>query len=207
MTNSNQADNSQAENFQKPEGAKAGWRLLEATRTPEDKLTTLRRDRVQVEDREELVYIYCERSEAVIIVPVTPTRELIMIRQYRYPVDAWCLEVPAGGTHDTGESPLEDVVRKELKEEVGATCSRLEYVTWFYSSNSLSDEKCHVYLALDVELSQETDAEQTEQIEIQTVPIGEALELARNGHMKTGPCALAVLLCEPALRRSGYLSC
>jgi 8-oxo-dGTP pyrophosphatase MutT (NUDIX family) len=92
-------------------------------------------------------------------------------------------------------------VRKELEEEIGSTCQRLEYVTWFYESNALSTQKCHVYLALDVELSEKPKTETTEEIEMLKVPVSKALELARSGQMKTGPCALAVLLCESALRQ------
>jgi ADP-ribose pyrophosphatase len=189
----------------KPEGEKAGWRVLESRYLHQDSLTKLRQDRIELAGQDELTYTYCERAECVIIVPVTPAGKMVMIQQYRYPVDAWCLEVPAGGTHDTGDAALEDVVRKELQEEVGATCERLEYVTFFYGSNSLSDEKCHVFLAMDVVLAQEPDAEQSEDIKLQLVPFAEALNLARTGQMKTGPCALAVLLCEPALRRNGYV--
>jgi ADP-ribose pyrophosphatase len=190
----------------KPEGARLGWNLLETSYPYADKITRLRSDRIQISDGNELTYTYDERPRAVIIVPVTAQGEIVLIRQYRYPVDDWCLEVPAGGTHDTGNMPLEEVVRKELKEEIGGVYQRLEHVSCFYTSTSLSDEECNVYLALDVELSDKPDTEQTEQIEIQTVPAQEAVEMARSGSMKTGPCALAVLLCEPLLRRYGYVA-
>ena len=55
----------------------------------------------------------------------------------------------------------------------------------------------HVFLAEGVELSKEQKTEASEIIETQLVPIAKALELARTGAMKTAPCALAVLLCEP----------
>lgn len=165
----------------------------------------VRQDRVEVEGKGETIYAYAERAESVIIIPVTKDKEVVLVRQYRYPVDEWCLEVPAGGTHDTGNASLDDVVRKELKEEIGATDGRLEHVTFFYPSNSMSNEKCHVYLALDVELSQEPKTEETESIEMQIVPVAEALHLARTGQIKTGPCALALLLCEERLKQHGYL--
>ena len=126
-----------------------------------------------------------------------------MVKQYRYAVDEWCLEVPAGGTHDTGDAPLEEVAKKELREEIGATAKSLTYVDFFYSANALSDEKCHVFLAEGVELSKERETEAGETIEVQLVSIAKAIELARTGAMKTGPCALAVLLCESRLAQLG----
>lgn len=184
---------------QKPNGAEAGWKFLDSETRFENEICRLREDQVELEAGKKIKYAYLERDEAVIIVPVTADGQLVLLKQYRYPVDEWCLEVPAGGTHDSGNASLEEVVRKELREEVGATAKSLTHVGFFYSCNSMSDEKCHVFLAEGVELSKKQDTETSEEIKIQLVPIEKAVELARSGAMKTGPCALAVLLCEPLL--------
>lgn len=189
----------------KPNGAKAGWHLIESRRCFENEVCALRNDRVEVKG-EELDYAYLERAEAVIIVPVTSDGKIVVLKQYRYPVDEWCLEVPAGGTHDTGHAALEKVARKELHEEIGATAEKLTYVTFFYTANAFSNEKCHVFLAEGVKLSKEPDREETESIKMQLLPAAEAIELARRGEMKTGPCALAVLLCEPLVHKRRFIA-
>ena len=86
-----------------------------------------------------------------------------------------------------------------MREEIGGTAKSLRYVDFFYSANSLTDEKCHVFLAEGVELTREQRTEATESIELQLVPAAEAIALAQNGRMKTAPCALALLLCAPLL--------
>jgi ADP-ribose pyrophosphatase len=134
-----------------------------------------------------------------VIVPVTATGEIVLLKQYRYPIDEWCLEVPAGGMHDSGGCSLEEVARKELREEVGAEAGTLAYVTFFYSASALTDEKCHVYLAEGVTLRNKPEREGSESIETKLVPADEAIRLARTGAIKTAPCALALLLCEPLL--------
>jgi ADP-ribose pyrophosphatase len=189
----------------KPQGSKLGWRVLKTAYPFENEICKLRNDRIRVEGHGETSYAYLERADAIIVVPVTIDGRIVLLRQYRYPVDEWCWEVPAGGSHDTGDAPLEEVVRKEMKEEIGATCATLEYINFFYSSNSMSDEKCHVYLALGVELKQKPDSEATESLEMHPMPAAEAIKLARGGRVKTAPCALSLLLCEDALRRHGYL--
>ena len=114
----------------------------------------LRNDEVELPNGERTRYAYLERPEAVIIVPVTAAGEMVLIKQYRYAVDEWCYEVPAGGTHDKPNEELEEVAREELREEVGGAGARLTYVDYFFSAVSTTDEKCHVYLAENVELSE-----------------------------------------------------
>lgn len=169
----------------------------------ENEMCRLREDEVEIAGGKKTKYAYMERDEAVIVVPVTTNGEIVLLKQYRYPVDQWCLEVPAGGTHDTGDRSLEEVARKELREEVGATAKSLTYVDCFFSANAFSDEKCHVFLAEGVEFTEGQKTEATEAIERQLVPVERALELARTGAIKTGPSALAILLCEPRLVRLG----
>jgi ADP-ribose pyrophosphatase len=188
---------------EKPEGGRSGWKLLGSETRFENEIFRVREDEVELEGGKKIKYSYAERDEAVIIVPITDAGEMVLLKQYRYPVDEWCLEVPAGGTHDTGDASLEEVVRKELREEIGATAKSLTYVDFFYSANSLTDEKCHVFLAEGVELSREQKTEASETIQVQLVPVEKAIELARTGAMKTAPCALAVLLCEARLRSCG----
>lgn len=188
----------------KPNGLKAGWHCRASRYHFRNKISVLREDDIELANGAKQSYAYLERAEAVVIVPVTNAGEVILLRQYRYPVDEWCLEVPAGGTHDNGGCSLEEVARKELREEVGAKAGTLTYVNFFYSASSLTDEKCHVYLAEDVTFSEEPERESSESIETKLVPAGEAVRLARTGAIKTAPCALALLLCEPLLINRGY---
>ena len=190
----------------KPEAARLGWRLRESRRPFESPVNRMRADRLEIPGRGEIQYSYLERGDSVIIVPVLADGRVALIRQYRYPVDRFCYELPAGCCRDMGSVPLEEVARKELREEIGASAGSVEYVTWFYSSSSISDEVCHIFLALDVTLDQETDKEPGEHIEDAILlPAGEALALVRRGEMKTGTCALAILHCEGRLRERGLL--
>lgn len=192
------------ENQNKPNAPRAGWKTLATARPYETEVCTLREDETEVHGKVSR-YAYLERAEAVIVVPITRAGEIVTLLQYRYPVDEWCLEVPAGGTHDVGDLSLEEVVRKELHEEAGATAGKLTYVNFFFTAAALTDEKCHVYLAEDVDLTAKPDREATETIQSKLMPAADALNLARNGEVKSAPCALALLLCEPLLRELGYL--
>ncbi|ACZ40322.1 MAG: NUDIX hydrolase [Sphaerobacter thermophilus] len=192
------------ETTDKPVARGLGWRTV-ATRRP---FTTpwirLRQDDIAIGD-EQITYTYLDQPPGVFVVPVTGDRRVVLIRQYRYPVDAWCLEVPAGGTHDRPGVPLADLAREELLEEVGGTCATIERIGSFHPSVTHSAQECHVFLALGVELGHTPRHEATERIEILPVPVGEALHLARTGRIADGQSALALLLCEERLRQRGYL--
>lgn len=189
----------------KPRGAKLGWRVLATAHPFATPWMRLRQDRIVIAGKGEVTYTYEERADAVGIVPVTRGGAVLLIRQYRYPLDEWCLEIPAGGMRDHPGATLEEVARIELHEETGATCGQLLPVGLFYVAAASRRQRFHVFLALDAVLSSEGDQEPTERIERCPMPIRDALHLARTGQIPEGQSALSLLLCETPLRERGYL--
>src|SRR3982751_1298996 len=189
----------------KPKAAALRWHIRDTSCAYKNKTFSLRVDTLQLPDGKEMQYGYMEHAAAVVIVPVTRDGQIVIVRQYRYPVDDWCTELPAGGTHDTGDEPLADVARKELREEIGASCGALTHVGSFYTAPSSTDEKCHVFLAENVDVSRSQETESSEEIEVRLAPPEQVLDMARSGKMENSPCALAVLWCEPLLRERGYI--
>jgi ADP-ribose pyrophosphatase len=183
----------------KPIGTQVGWHRRETEIVFRNPIFKLRKDQIELPDGKEKSLAYMVRTDAVIIVPVTREGQMVLINQYRYVIDQWCLELPAGGTHDKPNDSLEEVARAELREEVGGTCQSIRYVGFFFSATSITDEKCHVFLAEGVTLAEEA-REPSETIKVKPVAIAEAIELARRAEIKDGQSALAILLCEPLLR-------
>lgn len=87
---------------------------------------------------------YAERtnaSSAVIIVAVTPDDEVLFVEQYRYPVEAKSIEMPAGLVGDLGaDEAVEDAARRELLEETGWSAERIEFLMAGPSSSGMSNE-------------------------------------------------------------------
>ncbi len=156
----------------------------------------LRQDRLRATGGDEITYTVVEKTGAIWVVPVTADGRLVLINQYRHPVNAWCLEVPAGNI-EPGEDPL-SMAARELHEEIGGTARQMKPVAEFYTMNGIGNELATVVLALGVTLGQ-PHRESTEHIELRPVPVAEALRLARTGAIKDGPSALAILLSEAAL--------
>ena len=177
-----------------------GWEHLETTYPFAHHMFRIRQDRVRWPDGHVGPYTYVQGAGAVWIVPVTVEGQVVLIRQLRYTAADWIWEVPAGGFHDFAGTPVE-LAQRELAEEVGGTSRDWVYVGSFRPGTSLFDEICHIVLARGVRLDREPKREPAEIIEVHLTPVERALEMARNGEMADGHSALAVLRCEPHLRR------
>ncbi len=158
---------------------------------------SVRQDEIITPDGKSGVYNTVTKENAVWIVPVTVAGEIVLIYNYRYTVDDWCWEVPAGGMSH-GRSVLETAVA-ELREEIGGTAAELRPITQFYLSNGFCDEVGHVILATGVKLDHSPQYESTEVMTIHPLPAAEVLRMAHAGEISDGPSALALLLCEPYL--------
>lgn len=88
-------------------------------------------------------------SDSVVVLPITPANEILMVRQYRPARGHVTLEIPAGGI-DPGEDPAQAVVR-ELLEETGHTVGSLHFLG--KSGLNLSRESAwlHIFVAFGVE--------------------------------------------------------
>lgn len=161
----------------------------------------VRQDQIVLPDGSPGVYNVVEHSGAVWIIPVTPEGEIVMIKHYRYTVDDWCWEVPAGGVN-TGQT-LEETAFTELKEEIGGLAESLEYIGQFYTSNGISNEVAHIYLATGVEPGVPAH-EPAEVLEVHIFTIEEVLRMAHSNEISDGPTALAILLCEERLRALAF---
>lgn len=87
------------------------------------------------------------RNQAVVaMVPVEADGRVLLVRQYRGPIDRWLLEIPAGLCDVEGEPP-EATAQRELVEEVGRIAEHLELVASYFPAAGFSDQFVRLYLA------------------------------------------------------------
>lgn len=80
---------------------------------------------------------------AVAIIALTDDKKLLLVRQYRKPLDMIIYEIPAGKL-EPGEKPF-DCVQRELEEETGYKSDSIKHLQSFYTSPGFADEIVHVY--------------------------------------------------------------
>jgi len=115
-----------------------------------------------------------QHRDCVAVVVLDDQDNVLLVRQFRYPVGKSLLEVPAGGI-DAGEEPV-DCVRRELQEEIGYLPRKIKKLGGFYSIPGYGTEYLHCYLATDLVPSR-LMAEDTEGIELVRVPTNQIPQL------------------------------
>ncbi len=123
---------------------------------------------------------YAERtnaSSAVIVVAVTPEDRVLFVEQYRQPVQAFSIEMPAGLVGDLGsEEGVEEAARRELLEETGWHAERIDYLMAGPSSSGMSNEIIAFVRALDLRRVNAGGGDESEQIKVHEVPRAEVAQ-------------------------------
>jgi ADP-ribose pyrophosphatase len=120
---------------------------------------------------------YVERHKAsgiVAVLPITEARELVLVEQYRVPVDRRVIEIPAGLAGDIeGEEneALAEAAKRELLEETGYAAERMEFLTDGPPSAGLSTEVVTFFRAHGLTKVSAGGGDGSEDIQVRLVPL------------------------------------
>ena len=131
-----------------------------------------------------------EHSDCVAVVVIDDQDNVLLVRQFRYAVDRFLLEVPAGGI-DSGEEST-DCVRRELQEEIGYLPRKINKLGGFYTIPGYGTEYLYCYLATALVPSRLV-AEDTESIELVRVPQSQIPQLIASGEICDAKSVAALL--------------
>jgi ADP-ribose pyrophosphatase len=144
----------------------------------EGRAVRVRVDTVRTVDGRETTREVVEHDECVAVVAVDRDGQVLLVRQFRKPVEKELLEIPAGGI-DPGEDPVA-AVRREMREETGYAPQKVVKLGGFYAVPGYGTEYLHLYLATEL-VPDPLTAEDTEGIEVVRVAPEEIPELIKTG--------------------------
>ncbi len=147
-------------------------------------------DETKLPDGSESTREWIKHPGASAVLPVFENGDVMLVKQFRYPVAQLFYEVPAGKI-DPGETADSTAVR-ELKEEAGLTCKKFHYIGNFYPSIGYTDEIIHLYLAWDIEEFEQTVDEDEFLVKCR-MPFRQALEMVYTGEISDGKSAITLL--------------
>ncbi|WP_244481240.1 NUDIX hydrolase [Rhizobium sp. Leaf371] len=154
------------------------WKILHSRSLIRDRRIDVRADACETPSGLRVdPYYVLTYPDWVAVVAITPDRQMVLVRQYRHAVGKVLLEAPAGSMEASDESP-EAAARRELLEETGYRCERMEWLSSLYPNPSMQTNRVHAFLAHDVvrvddqKLDAEEDGLTVELLPIETVLAG-----------------------------------
>ena len=170
-----------------------GWERLRSERLMETPYFSLRSDMLRLPDGGiKDPYYVIERPDAAIIFPLTADGEVVLVSQYRPPLDMMELGLPAGLLEE-GERP-EEAARRELSEETGYTGGEWELLGSVASSPSLKNNWAYLFLARGVDRTADPDPDEHELVDEVRVSVGELRGLIRDGEIVSSSGVAAIML-------------
>ncbi|HEY1832125.1 MAG TPA: NUDIX hydrolase [Acidimicrobiales bacterium] len=138
---------------------------------------------------------------AVAVVPLHDDGTVSLVRQYRAPVDAMVLEIPAG-TRDRKESLL-DTAHRELAEECGLAAASLEELLGTWNTPGISDQETWLYLATGLtEVESRPDGIEEDYMTIEKIHLDQVDELVADGSIKDESTVLGLYVARARYRGS-----
>ncbi len=157
----------------------------------EGKVISVRIDEVRLPNGKSSKRELVEHPGGVAIVAVTEEGKIILVEQYRKPMDKTTIELPAG-KREKGEEPIV-TAQRELEEETGYTCEKLEYVHSFYTSPGFADELLFLYEAIGLQKKENpASLDEDEFVELMEVTLEEAVEMIQDGRIQDAKTIIGI---------------
>lgn len=155
------------------------WKLLSSKLAFDNKWFKVRQDTVEIPNGNVIddYFVWLE-GRIVLVVPVTNTNELILVKQYKHAYGNFVLEFPAGYVNDDEDITL--AAQRELQEETGYTSDNFTHLTLLTNLPTKVVGSLDIYLAKNVKKTHDTSFDENEEIEVLIKPYNEVLQMIYN---------------------------
>jgi ADP-ribose pyrophosphatase len=173
-------------------------KTMKSDKVYEGKIVNLRIDTVELPDKKYSKREIVEHPGAVGLIPITEDNCVVLVKQFRKPVEKFLLEIPAGKL-ELNEEPRETAIR-ELKEETGFEAGKIEYLLEFYTSPGFSNEKIHLFLATDL-IEGEATPDSGEFVEKVKISIEDLLKMVDRGEIVDSKTIIGINLADKYINK------
>jgi 8-oxo-dGTP pyrophosphatase MutT (NUDIX family) len=161
------------------------WKKISSKKVFEDRWFKARADACQFPDGRIIdPYYVVELPNWANAVVVTPNNEIVLVKQYRYPVDAVTLELP-GGVINEGEDPMVAALR-ETQEETGYTSSQIQLICKTAPNPAINDNTAYFYLIENAVPTAHTNPDFLEDIEVELYSKKDFIQLLQQNKIMHG---------------------
>jgi ADP-ribose pyrophosphatase len=143
-------------------------------------------------------FVVVSPPDWVNVLALTPDQRLVLVRQFRYGINEFSLEIP-GGVVEPGEDPLAAGLR-ELREETGFSGAPAKLLGVVHPNPAIQSNRCHFVFVEAATKVHDLEWDQDEEIHVLTEPVEAVLGLARSGGISHALVIDALMLFEPHWR-------
>ena len=154
-------------------------------------LLHVKKDTVELPNGHQAPREWIKHPGAAAVIPLLPDGNIILVKQFRYPIGQVTLEIPAGKLDAEGEDPFV-CAQRELSEETGYTAEKIWKLTSIATTVGFSNEWIHIYAAEDLTPGKQ-HPDDDEFINYLKVPLKDAVKMVEEGKIFDSKSVIAIL--------------
>jgi 8-oxo-dGTP pyrophosphatase MutT (NUDIX family) len=137
-------------------------------------------------------YYVVDYCNVVLILGITPKKKILLVNEYRYPINAYTLELPGGTYNNNKETPL-NAAKREFREETGYVSKFWRKICVLYDYPTKETHKIHIYLARDIKRRYKQKLDKTESINITLYSFNQVEKMIKKGIINVSGTVAAIL--------------
>jgi len=163
------------------------WKKLSSKLVYKNRFMEVSEDKVETKFGKQLTFGVVRKKPFALIVP-WDGHHLYLVRQYRYPVDSFSWEFPAGHL-ELGS--IKETAKKELKEEAGLIAKKIKELGYFFLAPGHNSQLGYVFLATELTKGKQELEAAEEGMKVKKVTLKEFQNMIIKGFIKDGPTIAA----------------
>lgn len=160
------------------------WKQLSSEEKYKNPWITITEDKVETDSGKVLTWGVVHQKPAAFTIP-WDGKYFTIIGLYRYPLNAFSWEFPAGGAEEEGD--MQEAAERELKEETGIIATTMKYLGKFSTQNGVCTQQTHAYLATGISETGERELDAGEEgLQTKRVTYSELCAMIADGTFSDG---------------------